>query len=88
MIEIHLLQQSFQIVLLRPSGTFLCIALLQIAHGMQEGGQEARVEVSLGHFEVCKGRLTFIAGPRKPARQVHSALKLLKMRLFLVTYLS
>jgi len=55
---------------------------------MQQGGQEARVEVSLGHFEVCKGRLTFGAGPRKPARQAHSPLKLLKIRLFLVTYLS
>ena len=35
--------------------------------------------MSLGHFEVSKGRLTFCAGPGEPTWQVHGPLNLRKL---------
>lgn len=56
--------------------------LLHFAHCLQHGGQEARVEMPLRHFEVFKGRLTFLSGPSEAARQVHGALNLRNVTLF------
>ena len=56
--------------------------LLHFAHCLQHGGQEARVEMTLGHFEVFEGGLTFLAGPSEAAWQVHRALNLRNVRLF------
>ena len=73
------------LVILGILGTTL---LLQFTDRLEHGGQETRVEVALGHFELGEARLTFLAGPSKAARQLHRALNLKNMPLFLVTYLS